>query len=61
MGSFVTSSGLLLDVWMLLFTDQIFKILNVFIDQKTRLSIYFKTRGRAFETISQAFEGLREN
>ena len=32
------------------------KILNVFVDQKTRLSICFKTRGRAFETLTRAFK-----
>ena len=44
------------------------KILNLSIDQKTRPSIWFKTRGRAietlrqaFETLGRAFEGLREN
>ena len=34
------------------------KTLNVFVDQKTRPSIYFKTCGRAFETLSRAFETL---
>ena len=32
------------------------KILNVFVDQKTRLSICFKTRDRAFETLTRAFK-----
>ena len=36
------------------------KILNVSIDQKTRASICFKTCGRAIETLTRAFEGLRE-
>ena len=56
--SFVTSSGLLLDVWGLLFTEQIIKILNVCVDQKTRPNICFKKRGGTFETLSQAFQTL---
>ena len=34
------------------------KTLNVYIHQKTRPSIYFKTCGRAFETLIQAFQTL---
>ena len=37
------------------------KILNVSVDQKTRPNIYFKTRGRAFQTLIWAFEAFREN
>ena len=37
------------------------KTLNVSIDQKTRPSICFETSVRAFETLGQAFEDLREN
>ena len=36
------------------------KILNVSVDQKTRPSICFKTRGQAFETLSRAFEILEK-
>ena len=34
------------------------KIRNVFVDQKTRPSICFKTCSRAFETLSRAFDIL---
>ena len=65
MWSFVTSSGLLLDVWGLLFTEQIIKILNVCVDQKTRpfqkVRWTFETLSQAFETLSWAFESLRDN
>ena len=59
MQSSVKSSALLLDVWRLLFKDHIFK--NVSVDQKTRPKFFFKTRGRAFQTLAQPFEDLREN
>ena len=36
------------------------KILNVSVDQKTRPSICFKTRGQTFETLSRAFEILEK-
>ena len=37
------------------------KILNVSIDLKNWTKYYFKTRGRAFQTLIWAFEPLREN
>ena len=62
------SSGLLLNVWGLLFTEQISKTLNVSVNQKTRQSICLKTCGGAiemlshvFETLGRVFQGLREN
>ena len=36
------------------------RIPNVPVDRKTRLSIYFKIRGSAFETLGQAFETLSQ-
>ena len=36
------------------------KILNVSIDLKNSAKYYFKTRGRAFQTLIWAFEPLRE-
>ena len=55
---FVTSSGLLLDVWRLLFTDRnrFSKILNVSVDKKTQPSIYFKIRDRNLKTLSRTLE-----
>ena len=52
------SSRFLLDVRMLFLQARLSEILNVSIDQKTLLSISFKTCGRAFETPSRAFETL---
>ena len=40
------------------FCGPVSKIPNVYVDQKTRPSICFKTRGRAFETLRRAFEIL---
>ena len=34
------------------------KVLNMHIDQNTRVSIYFKTLGRTIENLSRAFESL---
>ena len=56
--SFLTSSGVLLDVSRLLFTDRLTKTLHVSVDQKIRLSICFKLCGRAFETLSWALDTL---